>query len=290
MSIGAVSSLTSVYASSVSLQLSATSLSQTDPSKLSDRLASRFLKKNDTNGSGGLSGSEVVLSKDAFSEIDSNGDGQLSPDEIKAAVQKQLDALKSAFESGGAAGVQSLLESSKGKPQGEILNALFPQLANGPAGPTGVTGYRGHQHKFDAERIADKAAAKFIKKNDADSDGNLSNSEVSGLSEDDFTTLDTNSDGKLSQDEIKGTVQKSLEGLHEAFQTGGKSGAQNYLNSLKNTPEGALLKTVLPNLFGPSPSGAHGGSSAFSLLIQQTQVTITSTTVSLSGLNVNTTV
>ena len=299
MSIGPVSSFTSVYASSYNLQItsSSQSTSETGSTKLANAIASRFLKKNDTDSSGGLSSSELTLSQDAFKLLDTDGDGTISADELKAGVQKQLDALKKAFDNGGADGVKSFLDSVKGTPQGEVITALFPKLAQG-ANASQAT-YTGQRHGFDAAKAADKLTTKLIQKKDTDGDGQLSNSELSGLSEDDFKALDANSDGKLSADEVKAVLKKQVQGLRDAFKSSGKSGAQDYLNSLDGTAEGNLLKLAIPKLFAngasstsnTTQSSLQSGSVFFlSVVLQQSQTTITTSSTSLTGLNLNATV
>jgi hypothetical protein len=94
--------------------------------------------------------------------------------------------------------------------------------------------------------MLDRLIKRLFENSDSDGDGLLSNSEISGLSKDAFTKLDTDGDGKLSADEIKAAVQKQMDAIKQAFETGGRDAARQKVESLKDTPEGQLMQILRP--------------------------------------------
>lgn len=139
---------------------------------------------------------------------------------------------------------------------------------------------------------------RFLTKNDSNGDGTLSSSELSGLSADAFSSIDTNGDGKLSPAELTAALQRQLDALTQAFQSGGVSGVQDYLKSIQNTPQGEIIQAVMPHLFNHSQQGTQGTqnnalpgavSSWFKFVIQQTQLSITTSSTNLTGLAMNAT-
>jgi len=95
-----------------------------------DEMVSSFISTADTNGDSALSSSETSalgISQDAFNALDTNGDGTLSSDEITAAAKKQMDAVQSAFESGGSSSASKKIEDLKNTAEGQLLEAMRPK-------------------------------------------------------------------------------------------------------------------------------------------------------------------
>ena len=130
--------------------------------------------------------------------------------------------------------------------------------------------------RFDPAQFLDKIATRQLSKQDADGDGDLESSELPGLSEEAFKKLDADSDGKVSKSEIKSTLQKQLDAIKDAFETGGRAGVKSYLDSIKGTTDGELLQALAPRLHG-----------RFGANRQATQTTTSATTSAPTGTTTN---
>lgn len=113
-----------------------------DPSKILDTIVNRLISQNDPDGDGDVDAQDLSgLSKDAFKALDADGDGKVSKNELKSAIQSQRDALKDAFQNGGRQGVKDYLSSIQNTPQGELLQLLAPGVLERftpPPPPNGV--------------------------------------------------------------------------------------------------------------------------------------------------------
>lgn len=96
--------------------------------------------------------------------------------------------------------------------------------------------------KYDASSsgIASKLTTRLLNNRDSDSDGYLTNSDVSELSSNEFSTLDTDGDGKLSTSEITSAFETQIDSIKGATQSGGNS----VLVALRSTPAGKLFQAM----------------------------------------------
>lgn len=144
--------------------------------KMQQRMQENF-KKADKDGDGALSRAEVDagmprMAKD-FDAIDTNKDGKITQDEMRAFGEKR----------------RAQMQSQRG----------------GQGGPGGQGGRRP-----DPEQMKQHFAEEF-KKADTDGDGMLSKAEAEksmpGLAKH-FDQIDANKDGKITQDEIRASMEK----------------------------------------------------------------------------------
>jgi len=75
------------------------------------------------------------------------------------------------------------------------------------------------------------AAAKYIKDNDKDHDGKLTNDEVS-ISAEAFAKLDKNSDGNVSLDEMKTALSGQDDAIYSFYKNGGATSGKDITSSL----------------------------------------------------------
>jgi len=136
-SISGTSGTNSVYSTYLANQKAkSASTEKPDPSKMLDTMVTNFMSDSDTDGDGVLSSSELSgLSSDSFKTLDTDSSGSLSEDEIKAAAQKQMEAMKSAFESNSQQSASSVKESLESTPEGELMSLMRPKGQDGPPPP-----------------------------------------------------------------------------------------------------------------------------------------------------------
>lgn len=132
-----------------------------------------IISQNDTDSDSSLSIDELGMDEEQFSAIDEDSDGLLTQSEIATAIDNQL----SSFSSSGQ------------MPSKEEFESLISNL-----------GFE--MPKPSASQEADDFSSMIMSGYDADGDSLLSSSEVSLLSEEEFSALDTNSDGSISTDEL----------------------------------------------------------------------------------------
>ena len=128
MSTSTIGSISSLSGSS--------SLSQFDPAKMMADLVKRFLNKNDKDGDGMLSSQELSgLSADAFKALDTNGDGKLGSDEIKAAMQKAMDEMKQVMTGSDPQQAANVLKDT---PEGQLMQLMRPDKEDKAGGQGGA--------------------------------------------------------------------------------------------------------------------------------------------------------
>ena len=176
---------------------SAKNKSQGMPDDMAEKLSSSMISENDSDKSGGLSVKESKLSDDDFTKLDSDGDGSLTQSELKTGL------------------------SSNNK----SLSALMPPP------PSGVGG--GKMGQGMSDEIASKIADSMVSTYDSDKSGGVSAKE-SGLSSDDFTSLDADGDGSLTTSELKSGLtsrNKALKGLMPEPPSGSQSSSTSSTSS-----------------------------------------------------------
>ena len=95
----------------------------------------------------------------------------------------------------------------------------------------------------DPGTMADKILQNGIRRNDTDSDGPLSATELDDISQDTFGTLDTDGDGKLNAAESKNAIQLHLEEIRTTAKKSGGDAVSDFQNQLTAPPEEKLAKT-----------------------------------------------
>jgi Ca2+-binding EF-hand superfamily protein len=170
--------------------------------------AAKFVKENDKNKDDKLSAGEAGLSKTAFDRLDTNKDGELDADEIRAGLYGQENTVAAFYENNGTgSSVTNTLASLLEKPK--------PQTAG---------------------TYSTKAAASFISANDKNGDGGLSSAEAA-LSTASFDKLDADKNGSLSQAEIQAAT-KAKEDAFKIYY--GNNVSSRVINGLTSS----LLKTI----------------------------------------------
>ena len=275
MTINAISSATSQYSNGIGAAMG----SMRRPGKMDlSTMVGNFIKAADSDGNGSLGASELSqlgLSQSAITALDTNSDGSLDSGEIKAAAQKQMDAMQQAFQSNSADSVRSQLDALKDTPEGQLMSLMRPK--------------GGHQGHHGGANSISGIVSNFVKSADTDGNGALSGSEVSsmGISQDAFKALDTNGDGSLSTDEITAAAKKQMDAVRSAFQAGGPDSARQKIEELKNTPEGQLLAAMRPKRPEQPATEAYQQDSSASLDLLQAGQAATPVQGGLSSLNLS---
>lgn len=137
--------------------------------------------------------------------------------------------------------------------------------------------------QMNPSKMMDAMIQRFLKKTDEDGDGLVSSEELPGLSSDAMTALDTDGDGKLSADEIKSALQRALDTLKEARESGDVEGARQ---ALKDSPEGQLMALMRPGRGHHAPQAVEGQSSQGTFIFVQSisiQISISQTVYNMGG-------
>lgn len=75
-----------------------------------DKITSKMISDNDTDGDGALSASEIDLDEDMFNSIDSDGDGLLTKSELTADAKKMHEKMMAQMQSMQASNGGSLMD------------------------------------------------------------------------------------------------------------------------------------------------------------------------------------
>ncbi len=130
-----------------------------------------IVKNSDTNSDSSLSIDELGVSEEQFSTLDSDGDGLVTQNEIASAIDSKLSSFDGEM------------------PSKEEFESLISELGlQMPEPPT--------------SQQANEFSSMIMSSYDSDGDSLLSASEVSILSDEEFSALDTDSDGSISTDEL----------------------------------------------------------------------------------------
>lgn len=114
----------------------------------------------------------------------------------------------------------------------------------------------------DPAKMLEEMTKNFIQDKDQDGDGALSSSEISGLSAESFTKLDTDGNGVLNQSELVEAGRTHMEAVRKSFESQASSGSsaasgmEAAIDSLSDTPEGELMKMMMPDGPPKPPAGA----------------------------------
>ncbi|MHC1700882.1 MAG: hypothetical protein AB9900_07870 [Humidesulfovibrio sp.] len=173
--------------------------------------SAKYVKENDKDGSDTLSSAEANLSETAFNKLDTDKNGELSQEEIRAGLTGQEGTVEDFYESNGTGSsisgtLASLLEDTK----------IKTATSDGT--------------------YSTKAAASYVGANDKNSDGGLSSTEAS-MSAEAFAALDTNGNGTLEQDEVQVALKSKENAFKVYYNNKASTQAINGLTS-------SLLKTI----------------------------------------------
>jgi hypothetical protein len=135
-----------------------------------------IISKSDTNSDSSLSIDELGISEDQFSTLDSNGDSLVTQDEIASAIDNKLSSFDGEMPS-----------------KDEFASLLSDLGLEMPEPPTS---------NANSSTAGSDFSSLIMSQYDSNGDSLLSSDEVSLLSDDEFSALDTNSDGSVSSDEL----------------------------------------------------------------------------------------
>ncbi len=200
------------------------------PSDMAEKMSANMISENDSDKSGGLSVKESKLSADDFKKLDSDSDGSLTQSELKTGLTSN----------------------------NQSLTALMPPP------PSGVGGGKMGQN-MPAE-IASKIADSMVSTYDTDKSGTVSAKE-SGLSNDDFKSLDADGNGSLTTAELKSGLtsrNKALKGLMPEPPSGSQSGTLD--TSSSDSSSSSDLSTTLSKYATTQGLTAYQNSLTASLL------------------------
>jgi Ca2+-binding EF-hand superfamily protein len=163
-----------------------------------------IISKSDTNSDSSLSIDELGVSEDQFSTLDSNGDSLVTQDEIASAIDSKLASYNG--------------EMPSKEDFASMLSDLGLEMPEPP---------ESKQSSASGEDFSSLIMSQY----DSDGDSLLSSSEVSVLSDEEFSALDTDSDGSISSDELSSAFDE-VASLSSSGQTqsssasgGGSSGS-----------------------------------------------------------------
>lgn len=140
-----------------------------------------IISKSDTNSDSSLSIDELGVSEDQFSTLDSNGDSLVTQDEIASAIDSKLASYNG--------------EMPSKEDFASMLSDLGLEMPEPP---------ESKQSSASGEDFSSLIMSQY----DSDGDSLLSSSEVSTLSDEEFSALDTDSDGSISAEELSGAYEQ----------------------------------------------------------------------------------
>lgn len=140
-----------------------------------------IISKSDTNSDSSLSIEELGIDEDQFSALDSNSDSLVTQDEIASAIDSKLASFDGEM------------------PSKEEFSSLLSDLGlEMPEPPTSK----------QSSASGDDFSSLIMSQYDSDGDSLLSSSEVSVLSDEEFSALDTDTDGSISAEELSGAYEQ----------------------------------------------------------------------------------
>ncbi|MDD4329129.1 MAG: hypothetical protein PHD79_04180 [Aliarcobacter sp.] len=144
-------------------------------------ISKSLITQNDSNNDSSLSIDELGLNEDQFSTLDTNSDSLVTQDEIASAIDSKLSSFDGKMPS-----------------KDEFASLLSDLGLEMPEPPTSK----------QSSASGDDFSSLIMSQYDSDGDSLLSSSEVSLLSDEEFSALDTNTDGSISAEELSGAYQQ----------------------------------------------------------------------------------
>lgn len=173
--------INSSYSSSAASALSG-ALGSANAEEMDSTLSTEIMKAKDSDESGSLSASELGLSSTQLSEFDTNGDGEVSAEELTAGLKAQRE-----------------------KMQAQMSNQM---MQSGQMGMLQASMGQG----MDLSKLDSKMSQDIISEKDANEDGVLSAEEL-GVSEDNLSAVDTDGDGSVSEAELTAALASKREAM-----------------------------------------------------------------------------
>lgn len=144
-------------------------------------ISKSLITQNDSNNDSSLSIDELGLNEDQFSTLDTNSDSLVTQDEIASAIDSKLSSFDGKMPS-----------------KDEFASLLSDLGLEMPEPPTSK----------QSSASGDDFSSLIMSQYDSDGDSLLSSSEVSVLSNEEFSALDTNTDSSISAEELSGAYQQ----------------------------------------------------------------------------------
>ena len=144
-------------------------------------ISKSLITQNDSNNDSSLSIDELGLNEDQFSTLDTNSDSLVTQDEIASAIDSKLSSFDGKMPS-----------------KDEFASLLSDLGLEMPEPPTSK----------QSSASGDDFSSLIMSQYDSDDDSLLSSSEVSLLSDEEFSALDTNTDGSISAEELSGAYEQ----------------------------------------------------------------------------------
>ena len=139
-----------------------------------------IINKSDTNSDSSLSIDELGVDENQFLALDTNGDSLVTQDEIASAIDSKLSSFNGEM------------------PSKEEFASLLSELGLEMPEPT----------LKQSSASGDDFSSLIMSQYDSDGDSLLSSSEVSVLSDEEFSALDTDTDGSISAEELSGAYEQ----------------------------------------------------------------------------------
>ena len=156
-------------------------------------ISKSLITQNDSNNDSSLSIDELGLNEDQFSTLDTNSDSLVTQDEIASAIDSKLSSFDGKMPS-----------------KDEFASLLSDLGLEMPEPPTSK----------QSSASGDDFSSMIMSNYDSNGDSLLSSDEVSLLSDEEFSALDTNTDGSISAEELSGAYQQ-VASASAATQSGG---------------------------------------------------------------------
>ena len=139
-----------------------------------------IISQKDTDNDSNLSIDELGVTEKEFSTLDTDSDGLVTQDEIASAIDSKLSSFDGTMPS-----------------KDEFASLLADLGLEMPPPPSD-----------ENSTMSDEFSSMIMSNYDSNGDSSLSSDEVSLLSDDEFSALDTNSDGTISADELSAAVEQ----------------------------------------------------------------------------------
>lgn len=160
-------------------------------------ISKSLITQNDSNNDSSLSIEELGIDEEQFSALDGNGDSLVTQNEIASAIDNKLASFNGEI------------------PSKEEFASLLSDLGLEMPKPP-----ESKENSISSDDFSSLIMSKF----DSDGDSLLSSNEVSLLSDEEFSALDTNRDGSISVDELSSAYEQVVS-ASEATQSAPPSGA-----------------------------------------------------------------
>ena len=244
------------YASSAYSAASA-AMSSSSTQDLESKMSADIVSAKDSDSNGTLSASELGVSSTQLAEFDTNGDGEVSAEELSAGLKAQKEKMQASMSNEMMqSGQMGMLQASMGQGMGQSK---------------------------DMSDMDSKMSQNIFSEKDANNDGVLSTDEL-GVTADQLKSVDTDGDGVVSDSELTAALKTNRESMMAA--NGGQMPAPPSSNSgtsgSDSTQEKPSLDNLIAGLFGQnsSSSSSTSSSSASSTASSTTASTSTSSTSS----------